>query len=526
MDYYTPRQYNYARNLLMQLGFNDEGIMNSYLNGLAQAYGKEDYRGYFSLEESINNIKDELKLKQFRYRIRDNKDSSHQITATDLASYIFCPVSFSIKKSFEIEAPSNARSGEIGLLLHSQLRLISQMVNSEYKSDEDSIYVDPFFDVLNDSKILFSGHEKSNLIFENINEGFRGVPDYIFKDNKNEVFIVEEKFFRKRSNYKPIFFNNHKVQLISYIRNIIEYDVKYGYLIYWYYDLTSSGPRVNNVATLKIIKDEKSELLYQRALTGIKDIQINYKQDFNISNLNLKKCAACIVNKYCGHKTAKFNDVTFPYSRNYMLTKYIPRLRDKLKSYLLNNFPLSDLNARFGEIVCDYSFTISTVLCPYNEPTLILDKTHIATQVFEYFFSDETEEVWALINEWDIFEQRITMNQFTWNETNRDSWFYKPVDEQLGTREVIAKQTFLVINKTDVNYKGLFTALTSIDRINQPQPNSRVYFINPKTKVIFLFWDDSVFVGCKNIKTIKPIYEKYYDNINEFSKNEFEKRFN
>lgn len=41
------------------------------------------------------------------------------------------------------------------------------------------------------------------------------------------------------------------------------------------------------------------------------------------ASINLNKCAACVVNKYCTHKTDKFDVLKIPYSKNDLLLNYV-----------------------------------------------------------------------------------------------------------------------------------------------------------------------------------------------------------
>lgn len=43
---------------------------------------------------------------------------------------------------------------------------------------------------------------------------------------------------------------------------------------------------------------------------------------FNKDERNPAKCASCIANLLCGHKTGQFEDYSIPYSLNYLKTYY------------------------------------------------------------------------------------------------------------------------------------------------------------------------------------------------------------
>jgi hypothetical protein len=131
------------------------------------------------------------------------------------------------------------------------------------------------FDELSKSSIVFYGHDnEENRYFKSANENFIGQPDYIFKnDTTNDIFVVEEKFqflpkdpstfdysyysdeeeqkiIKKRAS--KTFFSNHVNQLNSYIYGIGEYDIRYGYLVYWKYELEDGNPNIVACNVLRI----------------------------------------------------------------------------------------------------------------------------------------------------------------------------------------------------------------------------------------------------------------------------------
>lgn len=192
--------------------------------------------------------------------------------------------------------------------------------------------------------------------FINLEEKFKGKPDYIFI-NQNQVFAVEEKYIYKRDpnkasydeihdiddpcaeqvrldwkNYQPYFHKNHEIQLISYIRNIKDYNITFGYLIYWYYDFRSyNNPYIHKIGIKKISHNAHSENAYQVCKKNISDLKSKTFQTFDANNLNLNKCSACAVNKYCGHKTSTITKLNYPYDKNDMIITNAP-FPDELKN--------------------------------------------------------------------------------------------------------------------------------------------------------------------------------------------------
>ena len=150
---FTFAQYIWAKNMLTNLGMEDDKVIEAYLVGLERTYGKmveyAPHRWRYSVNDCFQNIQEEGALKVLKHTIQDKVINSNKITATDLASFIFCPVSYSIKKSFEIQAPSNVQPTEIGLLLHNRLGIIQQIENIRQMAVMGSVYNNPFFNFIN-----------------------------------------------------------------------------------------------------------------------------------------------------------------------------------------------------------------------------------------------------------------------------------------------------------------------------------------------------------------------------------------
>lgn len=357
---YTRKQKIYAEYMLHQFGISDSVFINQYLFHLELLYGKmEQYvtRWKYSVSSCVEMLKEEQGLRKNIYQIKIKESFNKKLYATDYANYSYCPVSYVISKSFEIEKPSGVEYRDIGSNLHEKLLLLNK-INSNSKLNEDDFFENlryetglhsPLIKKISNSTLIFAGHIDSK-IFINNEENYAGSPDYIFQDEQGDHFIVEEKFHYKKDPFKEgqdeyyyrrginvdeyrekwqkhkvHFFDNHKVQLISYIRNIKEFDIKYGYLIYWYYDFSTDAiPYVHRDAVLEMKLDSQSQKLYDETKTNIERVLQNKVIEFDVTTLNPKKCAGCVVNKYCGHKSSKYKKINLPYNPNDLTLIYVP----------------------------------------------------------------------------------------------------------------------------------------------------------------------------------------------------------
>lgn len=107
-------------------------------------------------------------------------------------------------------------------------------------------------------------------------------------------------------------------------------------------------------------------------------------------------------------------------------------------------------------------------------------------------------------------------------------------DDEEELEEKCTSQFSIQCHKQDVRYSTLIKAICNQDfppakpRIHNPynlyEPD--VFFINATRNVIFYIYDDR---GCEviasDMETIRPIYEKYADWIDEYCREEIDQRF-
>jgi hypothetical protein len=279
------------------------------------------------------------KYKKFTY-----KNTSNKISATDISSYKYCPVAYAIQKTFETP---KQESSIIGTELHNERRLLNYLqpfntyqykkldtglLSMEVETIEHPPYIfnfhnddaKEFIEYLKNSIVLFTGHTNNNekaTYFTSKKGNFVAQPDYIFR-NKNDAtdFAVEEKFVYGGNYYytKEVFFKeSHRNQLRSYLYSISEYDLKFGYLVYWVYNIDNGQKIISECRVLKITKSEYERNTLIEAYINLK---LAIKQSggvFDINKRNANKCANCVVSNYCTHKTGRYTNFTIPYSLDF-----------------------------------------------------------------------------------------------------------------------------------------------------------------------------------------------------------------
>lgn len=362
---FSKKQELYAKFMLERIGYIKPEIIEKYLILLEKSFG--EWKGttnidtgfvsfYYSVSNCIQLLIDEIDLKKNKQNIIVNDLISKRIAATDLSNYVYCPVSFSINKSFVINNPTGKVFTEFGTKLHEELRLINKIIPYDLKENEahkDSIYENEIIKKIRSSEKIYIGHSEKEKYFINDEENYIGQPDYIFKDINGKFFIVEEKFhylkpkehiyWSNQTNAYEMninnFFNNHIIQLISYIKNIKEYNIEYGYLIYWYYhvsDLYINGSRMCDLAQIHDVSIKQIELnqenieFYKKTIEEINFLRNNGNQVFDTDKISINKCVNCVVNKYCTHKSGRLNKINYPFNKD-DIRIFFAKFPDELK---------------------------------------------------------------------------------------------------------------------------------------------------------------------------------------------------
>jgi CRISPR/Cas system-associated exonuclease Cas4 (RecB family) len=353
----TEKQIIFKNYLLKRLGFKDDSFIRDYIYSLTEIVSihrgiasidikdwdeKSPKPYYFYDDENERYLPEYFSLIDFlywEYKLKKEKgfqktsNQSNYVSATDLANFTYCPVAYSISRTFK--TPKN-QLGEFGTKKHEEHRLIQYLKNTRPKTEEirdkdvgkKDIYTSfsnektkDFFDDIIDSELIFSGHNENKdneKFFINSEMNFIGQPDYILKNCNGQYYVIEEKFKRSKFSNQNYFFRNHKVQIASYIYYLNRYKIDYGYLVYWLYDYNNYQYNIEQCNILKINRSNSIELFLKSAFKSVNTFNEKKFCNIDINGLNPNKCANCVYIIICGHKNKRRNQVSLPYQDSYL----------------------------------------------------------------------------------------------------------------------------------------------------------------------------------------------------------------
>lgn len=352
-DYLFDNEAGHLKYILYKLGFQDDDFKNNFLESLHKhVYSKfknrkklntnpKSWKTYSDYNErdfaliTYHVLKFELRFKKPRFTddasivkiISDyaiEELSLEYVTATDISSFVFCPVSYCIRKSFDEDEPNE--EAQVGTELHEQNKLVDYIAGNRNKLGftksvtGDKFYNSQnkdFFDDIRDSSIEYIGHNNTvKKYFKSSRGKFVGQPDYVFTNRDGENFIVEEKYRSLKKELRSLR-DNHKAQLAAYIIGLDELKANYGYLVYWYYSYEDDKRLVKKCVVFKVEKTDNDQILIREAYKSIRNLNAGHVFAFEASQLDAAKCANCVVRKFCGHKTGRLSSVSIPYGKEY-----------------------------------------------------------------------------------------------------------------------------------------------------------------------------------------------------------------
>lgn len=327
---------NYIENCFEKLNFTSTKL-SQFSTHLSKTITFDNYISRFRLAKHIKHFQEEFTLREkANYNKSYNPDKT--ILVSDLSHYLFCPVSFAINETFDVNANSTWEKDEwLGdkKMLIDRYKVFEQTKNYEETFKESQI---PINDALeNDFEYIFNSQiivdnvsDKETTVYSNNDNTLFGAPDYLMQSEDGKKYAITEKFSSIYSADSKTPFDSDLIKHFAFLDEFHTAGLDFGCFITWYWDLinieTNNG-RVKKkivVISYRITKIERNEQNSSKLINTIKKVS-DFKKSKSmaidgdhISYAN--KCFNCSVFTYCNHKTGKFDSIELPYD----LTKNKP----------------------------------------------------------------------------------------------------------------------------------------------------------------------------------------------------------
>lgn len=238
-------------------------------------------------------------------------------TATDFSNFVFCPAYYYLNQIFQIDL-SEHENVFIGSQEHYKNRLIS--VRSFVSNQKVELMKNDCYSHLariKNANCLFLGHS------QNFQEPFysklkkiSGIPDYIFEDQRGS-FVVEEKYTFNEYNKITNLFDNHKIQALTYLYGLDQFNFEDAYIVYWYIEKNTGEEedeiyKVNNYRVFHLKKTNESRIGLINIYNQLELIQNRISYKFDVSKINYNKCVKCNYFSLCKFKNGTVNQFVLP----------------------------------------------------------------------------------------------------------------------------------------------------------------------------------------------------------------------
>ncbi|QTY27089.1 lipopolysaccharide assembly protein LapB [Flavobacterium sp. CS20] len=323
------KHIDYIDECFEQLNFSPTKL-RQFKSHLIDSITYDDYISRVKLARYIKNFQEEFELrekKNFKKIYNPNKT----ISVSDLSQYLFCPVSYAINETYEIDANDTWEKDEwLGNRRNFSDRHRYYNKHNDYEKafdDSDILINDELkkdFDYLFSSKIIVDNVSKSLLqLFTDSQKSIVGAPDYILKANDGKKIVLTEKFSSIHSADSKTPFDSDLVKHFAYLEKFDKMDLNYGYFITWYWELidieTNTGriKKKIKITSYRIVKVERTNTNSNKlnnALNRVKSLKTTKSMQIDADRISYaNKCFSCSVFSYCNHKTGKFDQINLPY---------------------------------------------------------------------------------------------------------------------------------------------------------------------------------------------------------------------
>lgn len=280
------------------------------------------------------------------------------VTASQLSMFVYCPASASISETVDTRKDVDKDYVNMGTFLHEQ-GVLSNVQNREFKYfDRGVMSFSKDLQDLSSLEVIYKDHsaQSESELLKNHDSTFYGKPDYILEKNKRANIVVEEKFSKRKYKYDEDYveagsldedamlrgelkitnsnddvtdyrlvkgaFDNHVMQVLSYLYEIKDCQLTEGYILYWYYDIVNDEPKIHSYQLIKIsvsaVLQDKYQF-YKREL-----IKLRTNKEVGFKPQPVSKCVSCLVSQFCIHKTGKVEKVEYPYDVKRRYIKFVP----------------------------------------------------------------------------------------------------------------------------------------------------------------------------------------------------------
>ncbi len=304
----TEPQSKFIDVLLDQLGFQGSRFKVPFRTKFFGEYGAD-------VEYASKIIERLLSERDLRRKPRRRIPLSNHVAVSDLAAFGFCPASYAIKASFEIEQLPGVEEGLEHHVTSANIEeLVADVKRSQKRSkhnltpDERDFYSDVF-----NSVVEIRGWKKDQKPLYTKGGEISGLPDYVFKHKDGSRFHVDERHTWREEITSP--WRGHLIQAFGYQFALAQLGLTHSYLVYFKWERRSVLRAHERPFIFKIEKTSEGRQLLASVYRSVRELRESGARKFSPDWINVNKCFACSVRYYCHHKGGRNATLRIPYPR-------------------------------------------------------------------------------------------------------------------------------------------------------------------------------------------------------------------
>ena len=207
---------------------------------------------------------------------------------------------------------------------------------------------------------------------------------------------------------------------------------------------------------------------------------------------------------------------------------------EKLKHYLTTHFPNLELCAPlFYKTAVGIRFEIGAPDIPSHDPRY-LKFVYMRSQIlFNQVFS-KNESMFLVVNSTELKDKLSQTSEgidvfrkYLTNKNRFEEVKHIELPHVYGDENLTTHRYFLLCKVSDVDYKGLLTAIGNNDLGVEPKVKEEVFFINTENHVIFHLYDDrGLDIVAEEKQVLRGLYHRYNDWIFNYDRNKIDLIFN
>jgi len=303
------------------------------------------------LAKHIKHFEEEFAIRK-KQNIRKIYNPNKSNLVSDLSHYLFCPVSFAINETFEVEVNNTWEKDE---WLGHRKTLIDRYNNFKKTKNYTEAYKDSEIQINDTLKNDFAFIFNSKIIIDNVSNNEKkiysnndktlfGIPDYVMESENGKRYAITEKFSSIYSADSKTPFDSDLIKHFAFLEEFQEARLDFGLFITWYWnliDIETNNGRIKKKMVItsyritKIERDQQTKIKLNNAIKRVSDFKKNKSMEIDADKISYaNKCFNCSVFIYCNHKTGKFDNITLPYNltqnklNENIITKSEPMIRN------------------------------------------------------------------------------------------------------------------------------------------------------------------------------------------------------